>query len=726
MESNSVSVVVNSIPAIPTAENSGAVCDGGDITLFTPPVAGATYQWSGPGGYTSAAQSPILNDVTAAMNGNAYSVIVTVNGCSSLASSPTNITVYAIPSTPTVASNSPVCENTTLTLACTTVYPAGATYQWFGPAAFTSNLQNPVISTATMAQNGSYLLYVTINGCTSLAGTVEVAVNAQPTTPVITSNMASGMVCESNNITLSSSIATGISATYTWYYDVDGFGAAPSVALGSTTNGLYEITGITTTQEGYYSVVVNVEGCNSLVSAYYFVDVTATLATPNISSNAPICEGTTLQLNSNTVADSYAWSGPDGFTSNVQNPTVVTNSTSFNAGVYNLITTINGCNSNAASTTVVINSIPSSPLLTSNSPVCAGLPLTLTAAGTYPAGTTYVWHLPSGATQTTTTNTLNVPAPAPAGLYTVDALTSAGCISAINTNDFNGDGYPDNQTITVTDFVPGDAAYAGNNFSVCAGADATTLSASASSGAGVWSFAAGSPTCTIVNPEFNNTILDNMQAGSTYSLVWSSTNGACGVYDSDTVQVSVYANTVAANDTFYTYENEQNTYYTILGNDALAANATVSIVTLNPHGTITVNADNTINYTAPDGWTGIDSIAYNVCLVDCPTMCSTAWIIVEVLPRVPDCELPNVITPNNDGANDLFEINCFDNYPNGKMEIYNRWGNLVFAENPYTNTWAGTLETINGSELPDGTYFYVWTNMDDNAILAKGFITIIR
>ena len=726
MESNLVSVVVNSIPTIPTAENSGAVCDGGDITLFTPAVAGALYQWSGPSGYTSAAQSPVLNDVTAAMNGSAYSVITTVNGCSSLASPSTIITVFAIPITPILTSSSPVCENTTLNLVCSTVYPAGATYQWFGPAAFTSNLQNPTIATATMSQNGSYICYVTLNGCTSLAGSVEVAINAQPVTPLITSSNIDGIVCESNNIQLTTSIATGIDVTYTWFYDADGAGPALPSSVAVTNVAEYEFSATSLTNEGYYSVVTTIEGCASLMSAYYFVDVVPTLSTPNIASNAPICAGTTLQLTSTTLADSYLWSGPSGFISTLQNPMVVADASSFNAGNYTLVTTINGCSSTTATTTVVINELPTSPLIISNSPVCSGLPLIVTATGVYATGTTFVWHLPNGTIQTTTTNVLTVAAPAPAGLYTVDALSGSGCISAPTTNDFNGDGLPDNQTLTVTDIIPSDAAYAGNDISVCAGSDATALSATSIAGGGYWSFAAGSPTCTVVNPSFNNTILDDLQPGTTYNLVWNSNNGACGVYDSDTVSISVYATTLAAQDTFFTYETDLTAYFDVLSNDALAGNATVSIITINSQGSVSVNADNTINYTAPDGWIGSDSIEYKVCLTDCPTMCSTAWLIVTILPRVPDCELPNIITPNNDGTNDMFDINCQENYPNGKMDIYNRWGNIVFTENPYSNSWTGTYETLNGSDLPDGTYFYVWTNMDNNVILAKGFITIIR
>lgn len=66
-----------------------------------------------------------------------------------------------------------------------------------------------------------------------------------------------------------------------------------------------------------------------------------------------------------------------------------------------------------------------------------------------------------------------------------------------------------------------------------------------------------------------------------------------------------------------------------------------------------------------------------------------------------DLEIPNIFTPNGDGFNDFFEIINMDHYPNAVLEIYNRWGNLVFKkENGYKNDW-------DGGEFSDGVYFYI-------------------
>lgn len=74
--------------------------------------------------------------------------------------------------------------------------------------------------------------------------------------------------------------------------------------------------------------------------------------------------------------------------------------------------------------------------------------------------------------------------------------------------------------------------------------------------------------------------------------------------------------------------------------------------------------------------------------------------------------VPSGYSPNGDGKNDEFIIVGLENYPNNKLEIYNRWGNKVFEQAPYDNTWKGSVKNIDGyiigeGLLPSGTYFYL-------------------
>ncbi|MFM7661220.1 MAG: gliding motility-associated C-terminal domain-containing protein, partial [Bacteroidota bacterium] len=70
-----------------------------------------------------------------------------------------------------------------------------------------------------------------------------------------------------------------------------------------------------------------------------------------------------------------------------------------------------------------------------------------------------------------------------------------------------------------------------------------------------------------------------------------------------------------------------------------------------------------------------------------------------------DCEfqISNILTPNEDGQNDTWRVSDLSKIAGCDVEIYNRWGELVFQTNDYDNQWAGTRQN---EQLPDGVYFY--------------------
>ena len=79
-------------------------------------------------------------------------------------------------------------------------------------------------------------------------------------------------------------------------------------------------------------------------------------------------------------------------------------------------------------------------------------------------------------------------------------------------------------------------------------------------------------------------------------------------------------------------------------------------------------------------------------------------------------EAPNIITPNQDGKNDLFVIK--NTAPGTQLKIYNRWGNLVFKDDDYQNTW-------NGKNLSKGTYFY-HVQSPGSCTTEKGWVEIVQ
>ncbi|MDQ7949393.1 MAG: gliding motility-associated C-terminal domain-containing protein, partial [Pedobacter sp.] len=84
--------------------------------------------------------------------------------------------------------------------------------------------------------------------------------------------------------------------------------------------------------------------------------------------------------------------------------------------------------------------------------------------------------------------------------------------------------------------------------------------------------------------------------------------------------------------------------------------------------------------------------------------------------------IPNVITPNGDGKNDVLVIDGLELHPDHRLFIFNRWGNEVYRSNgPYKNDW-------NGNGLNEGTYYYLlkFKEKDGSERSTTGWITLIK
>ncbi len=88
--------------------------------------------------------------------------------------------------------------------------------------------------------------------------------------------------------------------------------------------------------------------------------------------------------------------------------------------------------------------------------------------------------------------------------------------------------------------------------------------------------------------------------------------------------------------------------------------------------------------------------------------------------------IPNVLTPNGDGINDYFGPEIQGNYiPKGKMQIFNRWGKLIYHTDELSKKWDGK---INGEKCSSGTYFWIisYTTPDNKLIEKKGAVELIQ
>lgn len=85
-----------------------------------------------------------------------------------------------------------------------------------------------------------------------------------------------------------------------------------------------------------------------------------------------------------------------------------------------------------------------------------------------------------------------------------------------------------------------------------------------------------------------------------------------------------------------------------------------------------------------------------------------------------------VITPNGDGLNEELIFWCLENYQQKRLQIFNRWGQLVFETDDYNNDWAGTNRR--GNNVPEGAYFFILEYAEGGGAVQqlKGSFTLLR
>jgi len=82
-----------------------------------------------------------------------------------------------------------------------------------------------------------------------------------------------------------------------------------------------------------------------------------------------------------------------------------------------------------------------------------------------------------------------------------------------------------------------------------------------------------------------------------------------------------------------------------------------------------------------------------------------------------DTYIGNIFTPNGDGKNDTFEVQGGENFPGSKMQIFNRWGNVVYENENYYNQWIG-------ADNPAATYYYIYTRNDGKVY--NGYVMLVK
>jgi gliding motility-associated-like protein/uncharacterized repeat protein (TIGR01451 family) len=414
--SSATSVTIGPIPMPPTAtaSNNGPVCEGTSLILTGGPNGMVIYAWTGPNGYTGNTQNPTVSLNATSLMAGTYTLTVTdINGCTDIAT--TNVVVNAAP-VATASNNGPVCEGTSLSLIGG---PIGMTsYSWTGPNLYTSNSQNPIVSAnATTLMAGNYILTVTsASGCIGLPVTTSVIVNASP----VATASNNGPVCAGTSLSL---IGGPIGMTsYSW--------TGPNLYTSNSQNPIVSANATTLMAGNYILTVTSASGCIGLpVTTSVIVNA---LPVASAGSNSPVCTGNSINLTAQAVAGAtYAWTGPAGYTSIVQNP-VILSALVTNTGNYTLIVTANGCPSVPSVTAVVVNLCSSADLMVVNT-VNDAIPLigrnvtfTVVVTNNGPTigtGITVSDLLESGYTYVSSTATAGTYVPS-TGVWTIGSLNS--------------------------------------------------------------------------------------------------------------------------------------------------------------------------------------------------------------------------------------------------------------------------------------------------------------
>ena len=650
-------VSVNPLP-IPIANNNGPVCTGGALQLTG--GGGGTYQWVGPAAFSSAVQSPLLPGI-ATTNAGLYTVTVTLNGCTAVAS--TNVVV----TTPTAAAmnTGPYCDGATLSLNATA--GGGLGYTWSGPGGYTAFIQNPTTANAPPTMSGLYTVTVNLGSCIAMA-TTSVTVNPLPT-PVALSNAP---ICEGQSLNLTGS--GGVS--YNW--------TGPSFSSNAQNPGIL-VAGLPNAGN-FVLTVTDVNGCINSITLPVVINPLPVVAVAGstVCTNIPITLGA-------TGGNIYSWSGPAGFTSTLQNPTIPNSNISM-AGVYNVtVTNGNGC-VNTNFTNVTVNPLPV-PTAINNGPLCLNQVLNLTATG----GLNYSWTGPAGFSSSAQSLTIAANAVNMSGNYQVTAFDNLGCAGIA-------------VTAVIVNPLPNVSVVASNNkgcVPLC-----MTFTCATSPGATVnWAYGDGASSGGVSSNNCYKTASD-------YTVTASVTD-INGCFNSNTYPVSAYPIPVA--DFNYAPLRPIEKLDDVVFTDASYG---ANIAGWNWYFTNNASAQNQSNLQNPTYLYDEQGEYAIVMVVKSDKGCMDTIIKTIIVGEDYGIYVPNSFTPNGDGMNDVFQPKGFG-VTKYLLEIFNRWGEKVFSTTDFKQGWDGTIKGIN---IKDETF--IWkinaVNVYGKAYELKGHVTLIK
>ena len=301
-----------------------------------------------------------------------------------------------------IGNNSPICENTILTLQSPLI--PGATYSWYGPNNFSSNLPNPVVSNnASLSLTGYYHLIVDINGNIVFQDSTHIIIKPLP----ILNGTILGQttVCQGQNSVMYSIPLIPNATSYLW--------TLPSGSSGSSTTNTITINYSTNASNGNVKVRgINSCSSSSEASLTINVDFLPKFANP-INGQNTVCQGQSnvkYYVNPFAYATSYEWTLPNGTSGSSTTDSIFVNY-GLNSVTGNII--VKGKNlcgyGDSSFKVITINPYPSiNSTIIGDSSVCQAQSNVVYSVPTNPIINSYNWLLPVGAIGTSTNNSITI------------------------------------------------------------------------------------------------------------------------------------------------------------------------------------------------------------------------------------------------------------------------------------------------------------------------------
>ncbi|AOM76120.1 gliding motility-associated C-terminal domain-containing protein [Pedobacter steynii] len=319
---------------------------------------------------------------------------------------------------------------------------------------------------------------------------------------------------------------------------------------------------------------------------------------PGLTSQQSVCIGNKINLNVDGIADTYLWTGPGNYRSNLKSP-VIENASLAHAGTYQVTMVNSGTCSAVAQINVSVIPPPVAAVDAQSVSICEGASIALKASG----GTTYKWTPSVGLSAANIPNP--IASPTITTVYNV-AVSNGACEST---------------TYVIVNVHKKATTDAGNNRSIIEGQPIT---------------------------------LEGKVSGDHITYFWTPSN-----YLDDPAKL----NPVASPPEDITY---------------------------------------TLNVWSEKG---------------CPG--SSSSVSIKVFKKL---NIPNTITPNGDGINDVWNIGALEAYPDAEIKVLNRYGERVYSSTSAHKTWDGRYKGVN---VPVGTYYYL-INLHNGQKILTGPITVLR